>query len=124
MKINDIVFTDHAIQRMKERGISGNWAYQAVKYPEESRHGKKRHTKEFLRRFDSRTVTAVAKKNDIGEWVILSAWIDPPYPGTEDSRKRNAYTKKLSKYKVLNKKMERASFWGKLWITFRKQTGL
>lgn len=124
MKMSDIVFTDHAIKRMRERGISGEWAFQTVKFPDNMKPGKEKHTTEFLKRFDSRTLTAIAKKNDIGEWVVLSAWIDPPFPGTDDHKERESYFKKLKRNSQLDRKMENAGFWRKLWLTFKKQTGL
>ena len=123
MKISDIVFTDHSIKRMKERGISGEWAFQTVKSPDERKVGKEKSTYEFTKKLGTRIITAIAKKNDIGEWVILSVWIDPPFEGTNDSKKRKSYLKQQEKIRNLNKKMSKAGFWGKLWITFRKQVG-
>lgn len=124
MKIKDIVFTDHAIERMKERGIKGEWAYQAVKYLENSRPGKEKHTTEFIKQIEDRILTVIAKKNEIQEWVILSAWIDPPFEWTRDHKKRQAYIEKVNRIKKLDQKMEKANFWGKLFITIRKQIGI
>lgn len=124
MKITDVVFTNHAIDRMKQRGISGDWVWQAVKQPDEKQSGKQKHTTEFVKNFGEKTVTAVGKKNDIGEWVVLSAWMDPPVEGTEDFYKKEAYIRAREKDRLFSKQMEKASFWGKLWLTFRKQAGL
>ena len=123
MKITDVVFTDHAILRMKERGISGEWAWGTVKNADKTQPGKEKHTTEFIKKFSFQTVTVICKKNDIGEWVVLSIWIDPPFAGTSDYRKKQKYIEKLEKNKKLDRKMEKASFWGKLWLTFRKQSG-
>lgn len=124
MKIRDIVFTNHAIDRMKERGVSGEWAWQAVKNADRKMPGKEKHTTEFIKRFDTYKVTAIGKKNEIGEWVVLSVWMDPPLKGTADHRKREKYLKGLEKKRALDKQMESAGFWGKMWLTFRKQAGL
>lgn len=124
MKIQDIVFTTHSIERMKQRGISGEWAWQTVKHPDINAPGKERHTTEFVKNFNEYKVTAVGRKNEIGEWVVLSVWMDPPLKGTADFYKREKYIKDLGKRKMLDKKMETAGFWGKLWLTFRKQAGL
>lgn len=124
MKINDIVFTNHSIQRLKERGITGEMVWQAVKVPDMQTPGKEKHTTEFIKRIGDRKITCVGKKNDIGEWVILSAWMDPPLEGTRDHKKRKAYLKDLEKNHEYSKKMGKASFWGKLWLTFKKQAGL
>lgn len=124
MKIKDIVFTDHAIQRMKERGIKGEWAFNAVKFFETTRPGKEKHTTEFIRNIEDRVLTVIAKRNDIKEWVILSAWIDPPFEWTKDHKKRQSYLKKISRIRQLDQKMATSGFWGKLLITVRKQLGI
>lgn len=124
MKVNDVVFTNHAIERLKQRGISGDRVWQAVKNSDIKNPGKEKYTTEFIKRFDAHTITVVAKKNDIGEWVVLSAWMDPPLPGTGDFRKKEKYQKRQEKNRNLDRKMEKASFWGKLWLTFRKQIGI
>lgn len=124
MKITDVVFTDHAIKRMHQRGISGDWAWQSVKQPDKTSAGKERHTTEFIKQFNAHMVTTIAKKNDIGEWVVLSVWMDPPLKGTSDFSKHEKYQKRMNKNRVLDRKMEKASFWGKVWISVRKQIGI
>lgn len=124
MKINDVVFTNHAIERMKERGVKGDLAWQAIKRPDRTEPGKEKHTTEFIKHDNGHTITVIAKKNDLGEWVVLSAWIDPPLAGTQDYRKREKYKIKIEKIREMGRKMEKASFWGKLWLTFRKQIGI
>ncbi len=124
MKITDVVFTNHAIERMAQRGISGDWAWQSVKQPDTTRAGKEKHTTEFTKQFNKHHVTTIAKKNDVGEWVVLSVWMDPPLHGTADYYKKEKYNKKMDRNRNLNKKMENASFWGKVWITVRKQIGI
>lgn len=124
MKLNDVVFTNHSIDRMKERGITGDWVWQTVRQPDKTTPGKEKYTTEFKKRFGSHLVTAISKKNDIGEWVVLSVWMDPPLKGTKDYYDREKYLSKLEKGKKLTKRMEHASFWEKLWLTFRKQIGL
>lgn len=124
MKINDVVFTNHAIERMKQRGIPGDLIWQAVKTPDKTTPGKEKYTTEFTKHHNGHVITVVGKKNDIGEWVVLSAWIDPPLAGTADFRKKEKYNKKMDKIWELDRKMEKASFWGKLWLTFRKQIGM
>ncbi len=124
MKITDVVFTNHAIERMNQRGITGDWAWQSVKQPDRTSPGKEKHTTEFIKQFNKHQVTTIAKKNDIGEWVVLSAWMDPPLHGTSDYYKKEKYNKKMDRNRNLDKKMEKASFWGKVWITVRKQIGI
>ena len=124
MKITDVVFTNHSIERMKERGISGDYAWQTVKQPDEKIAGKEKFTTEFIKKIDIHTITVIAKKNEIGEWVVLSVWMDPPLPGTKDHRKREKYLNNLNKMRTMGKKMQGASPLKKLWLTFRKQIGI
>ncbi len=123
MKINDIVFTNHSIQRLKERGITGEMVWQTVKTPDVKSPGKEKHTTEFIKKIGDRKVSCIGKKNYIGEWVILSAWMDPPLEGTKDHKKRASYLKGLEKEKEYSRKIKEASFLGKLWLTFKKQAG-
>ncbi len=124
MKMNDVVFTNHAIDRMKERGISGDWAWQTVRTPERADPGKEKHTTEFTKKFGDHKITIIGKKNDIGEWVVLSAWMDPPLHGTHDYYKKEKYHRKMEKRRSFDRKMEKASFWGKMLLTLRKQLGV
>jgi hypothetical protein len=124
MKITDVVFTNHAIERMKERGISGDLAWTTIKKPNSQALGKEKSTTEFKKNFGAYTITAIGKKNDVGEWVVLSVWMDPPMKGTKDYNKRIKYLNKQEKIRSLDKKMEKASFWGKLWLTARRQIGI
>lgn len=121
MKINDVVFTNHSIDRLKERGITGEMVWNTVRFSDINHPGKQKHTTEFIKKIGDKKVTSICKKNEIGEWVVLSAWIDPPLYGTNDYKNRQKYTNDIEKDKKYNKKMEKASFWGKIWLTFKKQ---
>ncbi len=123
MKMNDVVFTTHSIERMKQRGIHGDWAYQTVKVAEITKAGKEKHTSEFIKKFGKYTVTVIAKKNDISEWVVLSVWMDPPLEGTQDHYKKIKYIKNVEHDMEYRRNMQKASFWRKLWLTFKKQAG-
>lgn len=124
MKINDVVFTNHAIERMHQRGISGDLAWQTVKRPDKTTPGKEKYTTEFIKKVGKHTITAISKKNDIGEWVVLSVWMDPPLPGTIDYGEKEKYHRKIEKERAYKRKMGKASFWGKLLLTLRKQVGI
>lgn len=107
------IWTNHALERLGQRGLSQDMAWQAFNSPDQSEHGKNPGTIESRKRFGPSIVTIISKRNERNEWIILSCWIDPPLPGTEDFKKRQDYLK--------NKK---ASFWGKLWYTLKKQLGI
>ena len=62
---------------------------------------------EYKRRFGNYKVSVLAKQNERAEWIILSCWIDPPFPGSIDIKKRR-----------FEKNYNKAGFWKKLWLLF------
>lgn len=108
-----IIWTNHALKKLKERGLYQDIALQAFKYPDKTFQGKKEGTFEYQKRVDKSFVTIIATKNENDEWIVISAWIDPPLPGSIDYKKREEY-----------RNYQKASFWGKLFLTFKKQIGL
>ncbi len=113
MHYDDLILTNHARERLEARSFSVEKVWDTVHRPDKTRPGKKNGTTEFVRRFGKSVVTVIATRNEKLEWVILSCWIDPPLPGTEDERKRNAY-----------RAYHRASFWGKIRLIIKEQFGL
>lgn len=106
-----LIWTNHAILRLKERGFSQDQALLAFKNPDQSFKGKKGGV-EYRKRIENSLLTLIAKQNERREWVVISAWVDPPLPGSPDWKKREEY-----------RKYQKASFWGKFWLTFKGQIG-
>lgn len=106
------IWTNHAVERLGQRGLTQDMASQAFSHPDVSLKGKQPGTMEYQKRFGISTVTVIAKKNERNEWIILSNWIDPPLPGTEDYKKREDY-----------KKYRNSSGFTKLLLTLKKQLG-
>lgn len=117
MKLNNkfggVIWTNHAIERLKQRNLSQEMALAAFSSSDRAIPGKKAHTTEFQKKIDKYFVTVIATKNNQNEWIILSCWVDPPMPGSIDIAKRNAY-----------REYQKASFWKKVWITVKAQLGL
>lgn len=107
------IWTNHALERLDQRGLTQQLAWQTFHDPDVAEKGKNPGTTEFRKRFGKSTVTVIGKRNEKNEWIILSNWIDPPLPGTVDFKKREDWLK----YK-------KASFWGKVLFTLKKQLGL
>lgn len=107
------IWTNHALDRLRDRGLDQNMAGQAFNHPDRAFPGKQAGTTEYQKRFGNSLVTLIGKQNERNEWLILSAWIDPPLPGSIDFYKRQQW----DRYK-------KAGFWGKMWITLLKQIGL
>ena len=106
------IWTNHALERLGQRGLSQKMAGETFSRPDHQIEGKQPGTVEFQRRYGKSLVTVIAKKNDQRECIILSCWIDPPLPGSIDILKKQNYIA-----------YQKASFWGKLWIICKRQLG-
>lgn len=109
--MSDIIWTNHARERLNARKIHKDLIIQAIISPD--RTIAKGDATEYQKRFDNQTVAAIIKENEKGENIILSCWIDPPNPGTKDY-----------KIKQRRKEMYKAGVLKKLWLTFLDQIGL
>ncbi len=107
-----IIWTNHALERLDQRGLSQELAWETFQRPDQKLAGKKQGTSEYQKRVNNSLITVIATQNEKNEWVVLSCWIDPPLFGTADYRKKEAYTK-----------YRKAGFWGKVWYTVKKQLG-
>lgn len=106
------IWTNHARDRLRERHISQNNIDQALAHPDRT-ETKKSGSIQLSKKIDDRTYTVLLKPNDQGEQVIVSLWVDPPFPGTKDAKKRARYLE-----------MQKASWKRKIWLTILDQLGL
>lgn len=106
------IWTNHALERLGQRGLSQDMAADTFNRPDASLQGKQSGTMEYQKRFGISLVTIIAKQNERNEWIILSCWIDPPLAGTEDAKKQEAF-----------RNYKKAGFWKKVWLVFKSQLG-
>lgn len=106
-----IVLTNHAKQRLSERYFSAALVEETVSRPDSVVAGKESDSREYRKRFDTKTVTAIVKDNK-SDLVVVSCWIDPPEYGSADYRKKEKY-----------KQYQNASFSGKIWIEIKSLFG-
>ncbi|MBA3724174.1 MAG: DUF4258 domain-containing protein [Candidatus Levybacteria bacterium] len=90
MKDTHYIWTEHAIKRLKERQMSQELIVKVLSFPDRKIY-KDDRTTEFEKKSDGQTITAIVKKNDQGENIIVSCWINPPFPGTKDFRLKKRY---------------------------------
>lgn len=109
----NVIWTNHALERLDQRGLTQQLAYRAFAHPDTKSPGKNRGTTEFQKRVGKSLITIIATQNENREWLILSCWIDPPLPGSIDIKKRDFY-----------RAYKKAGFWGKFWLILKKQMGL
>lgn len=112
MAVNDIIWTNHARERLNDRKIGKDLIFDAITNSDRV-VTKEDGAKEYQRTIDGKTVAAIIKENEKGEKVIVSCWINPPNPGTKDF-----------KIKQRRKEMYKAGVLKKLWLTFLDQIGL
>ncbi len=85
--------THHAKLRIKERYFDEDKVIDTVKKPDFVTSGKQKGTLEYVRKYGESEVTAIVKENEKKEQIILSCWIDPPFPGTKDAKRHARYLK-------------------------------
>jgi len=74
-----VIWTNHAIDRMRQRGVRQGDAWATWRNPEQSRKGKSDGTWVYYRTYGNTKIEVVAKQNERREWLILSVWSDPVY---------------------------------------------
>jgi len=82
-----LIWTNHIIERLQGRRIPQDWVWKTYQFADTTVNGKEPQTKELQKRIEERTVTLIIKKNDRNEWLLLSAWVEPPFPNSIDARK-------------------------------------
>lgn len=68
---------------------------------------------ELQKNIDGRAVTILTKKNDRDETIIITAWVNPPYSGTRDAKKRARYLE-----------AQKSGLLKKLWLSLLNGLGL
>ena len=69
-----VIFSDHALERLRFRGIAQGDAWAVWKKPDSSKYSKSNGVYVYSRVFGTKTVFVAAKRNEKGEWIILSVW--------------------------------------------------
>ncbi len=69
-----VIWTNHAIERLHQRGVIQGDAWATWKRPGSSKYDKYKNVWVFQRTFNQEQIEVVAKKNEKGKWLILSVW--------------------------------------------------
>jgi hypothetical protein len=96
-----VVWTNHALARLKERGIKQSDAWAAWRRPDNSKYSKSRGGWIYERTFGNTKTEVVAKINDKDQWVILSVWSSPVIHRQQKSVakiKITTFLQKISKF--------------------------
>lgn len=111
-----LIWTHHARQRLKERGISQSMIEETIRHPITKRPAKRPKSQEFRRKFAGRTLSVVAQLKTHDEWRVLSCWLNPPLQGTVD-------WKEYKRYHQYRREYAQAGFWRKFWLVLKRQLG-
>lgn len=105
-----LIWTNHALDRLKERGLPQDLAWQAYRYPDDVEENTYKQSKTYIKRFDKYLVTTIIKQNEKKELIVVSTWVSPPMKHTADYRNRNKYHG-----------YQKASTLGKIWHAIKQQ---
>jgi len=70
-----LIWTNHALTRMRERDMKQFDVYVVWRNPDKSRYAKTKSAWIYKKNINGKIIEVVAKKNEKGEWVILSVWL-------------------------------------------------
>lgn len=74
-----VVWTNHALERLHQRGIKQGDAWATFQHPEQSRYAATKGAWIYYRTYGSEKIEVVAKQNERKEWIILTVWSRPVY---------------------------------------------
>ena len=111
MKYYDLILTNHAQDQILRRGVRKEDVYDTLKNSTKSFLGKNGGT-EFHKWYEGYEITVFGKKNEKDEWVVISAWRNPPLEGTKDAVRQSNW----NQYK-------KAGTLGRIWLSIKGQLG-
>ncbi|MBN1168432.1 DUF4258 domain-containing protein [Candidatus Woesebacteria bacterium] len=68
-----VVWTDHALERMRDRGIKQGDAWATFRSPHSSKNASTKDAYIYYKTFGSEKIEVVAKKDE-DKWIIISVW--------------------------------------------------
>lgn len=68
------IFTNHAIQRLYERGITQSDAWYTFQHPDGQTNGRIPGSIKYYKNYGPQRIEVVATQNEKKEWIILSCW--------------------------------------------------
>lgn len=69
-----VIWTNHALQRLAERGIKQGDAWAVWNRPEQSRFSATQGAWIYYKTYGDQKIEVVAKQLESKEWLILSVW--------------------------------------------------
>src|SRR4030042_1729472 len=69
-----VIWTNHALDRLRQRGIKQGDAWATWRNPEHTKKGSALGSWVYYRDYGGTQIEVVAKQNERHEWIILSVW--------------------------------------------------
>ncbi len=113
-----VIWTNHALKRMRERGIKQGDAWATWRRPDQSRYAKARGAWVYYKTFGNQKIEVVAKRNKSlrpggpqarGEWIIVSVWSRPVFEKRQLHKKKQEKRETIGGYllrKLIGRKKE------------------
>lgn len=86
-----VIWTNHALERLKQRGIKQGDAWATWRSPEQSRKGASGNWV-YYKTYGNERIEVVAKQNEKKEWLILSVWSKPVYNNYPNPQKNSFWS--------------------------------
>lgn len=93
-----VIWTNHALDRLRERGIKQGDAWATWRNPEQSRKGSSPGSWVYYKNYGNTQIEVVAKQNEKKEWLILSVWSRPVYGNKNFPNKKPSLLLKIIKF--------------------------
>jgi len=93
-----LIWTNHAMDRMRERGIKQGDAWATWSSPQQSKKGSAPGSWVYYKTYGGETIEVVAKQNEKKEWIILSVWSKPAASLTSKNYSFLMFVKSLIKF--------------------------
>jgi len=74
-----VIWTNHALERLSQRGIKQGDAWATFQHPDQSRYASTKGAWVYYKTYGSEKIEVVAKQNEQKKWVILTVWSRPVY---------------------------------------------
>ena len=90
-----VIWTNHALQRLRERGIKQGDAWATWRNPQQSGYASSKGAWVYYKTYPVRLrngasgyekIEVVAKQNEKKQWVILSVWSRPVYETKKNTK--------------------------------------
>lgn len=84
-----VIWTNHALVRLSERGIKQGDAWAVWNRPEQSRYSNTKGAWIYYRTYGDERIEVVAKQDENKKWIILSVWSKKVF--THDKKQKSSF---------------------------------